>query len=213
MNGVISVQGPFEEFIPQTFPYTNGVILICPFWDDVRITHAGSIYHNNGRADGQTKFRVSQLIQESLGFNFNPTGVFIATWDAVSFHEAGSDATILGVSYFVIFFAVLYYLSILQRNTFQCVLATNGQDTFILFLYADGLIQWADGCCGYAQVGVDGGDGVNYYSVPDSLTPEIINITHTSNVDTPGLWILKVDSTIIAGRIITRVNGAVDQKR
>lgn len=79
------------------------------------------------------------------------------------------------------------------------MLATNGEDTFVLFLYADDLIQWANGCCGYAQVGIDGGDGVNYYSVPNSLTPAIINITDTSNVNIPGLWIMKVDNHIIAG--------------
>ncbi len=85
----------------------------------------------------------------------------------------------------------------MDANTFQCALATDGQDTFLFFLYADNLIQWTRHG---AQVGLDGGDGVNYYSVPNSLTPEIINITHTSNVDTPGLWILKVDSNIVAGK-------------
>ena len=81
-------------------------------------------------------------------------------------------------------------------NTFQSALATNGQDTFLFFLYADNLIEWV---LHGAQVGVDGGDGVNYYSIPNSLTPEIINITHTSNVNIPGLWILKVDKNIIVG--------------
>ena len=76
------------------------------------------------------------------------------------------------------------------------MLATDGNDTFVMFLYADGLIQWTwDG----VQIGIDGGDEVNYYSVPGSLTPSIINITHTSNVDQPGLWIFKLDTYIIAG--------------
>ena len=70
------------------------------------------------------------------------------------------------------------------------MLATDGNDTFVMFLYADGLIQWTfDG----VQIGIDGGDRVNYYSVP------VINITHTSNVDQPGLWIFKLDTHIIAG--------------
>ena len=77
------------------------------------------------------------------------------------------------------------------------MLATNGRDTYAFFLYADGLIQWTrDG----VQIGIDGGDGMNYFTVPGSLTPEIINITHTSNVNRPGLWIFKLDRHIIAGK-------------
>ena len=68
----------------------------------------------------------------------------------------------------------------------------------MLFLYADDRIEWT---LGPAQVGIDGGDGVNYYSVPDSRTAQIVNVESTSNVNMPGLWILKVDNYIIAGII------------
>ena len=79
------------------------------------------------------------------------------------------------------------------------MLATDGDDTFVMFLYADGLIQWARSSTGGVQIGIDGGDGVNYYSVPGSLTPSIINITRTTNVGQPGLWIFKLDTHIVAG--------------
>ena len=67
----------------------------------------------------------------------------------------------------------------------------------MFFLYADGLIPNPT----YpVQIGIDGGDGVNYYTVPNSLTPDIVNITRTSNVNQPGLWVFKVDNyNIIAG--------------
>ena len=49
-----------------------------------------------------------------------------------------------------------------------------------------------------AQIGiVDESD--DYFSVPNSLTQEIVNVTLTSNVDQPGVWIFKVDTSIIAG--------------
>jgi hypothetical protein len=76
------------------------------------------------------------------------------------------------------------------------VLATDGSETFAFFLYADGLIQ---SIRRGVQIGIDGGDGVNHYTVPDSLTPDIINITDTSNVNRPGLWIFKLDEYIIGG--------------
>ena len=88
----------FSEFLPQPFPHTNEDVIICPFWDDIDIRYAGLIYHNNDRSNRVTRSRVTQLIQESLGFSFNPTGVFVATWDAVSYRAAGLNAPSLGVS-------------------------------------------------------------------------------------------------------------------
>ena len=42
-----------------------------------------------------------------------------------------------------------------------------------------------------ALAGINAGDGANSTTIPGSLTPSIINITQTSNVDIPGMWILK----------------------
>ena len=79
----------------------------------------------------------------------------------------------------------------LQTNTFQCILATStsGKSSFVLFLYADGEIQWED----YALAGINAGDGINSVTIPGSLTPSIINITQTSNVGIPGVWMFQVD--------------------
>jgi hypothetical protein len=71
-----------------------------------------------------------------------------------------------------------------------------------MFLYADGLIQWTtgdasggtDGLGGTeALAGFNAGDGVHSATVPNSLTPGIINISQTSNVERDGLWIFRVD--------------------
>ena len=85
------------------------------------------------------------------------------------------------------------------------MLATDGVQSFIIFLYADGLIQWTTGedsgginglGGNAATAGYDAGDLVNFFNVPGSGTPEIINITRTSNVGNPGMWIF---STTIQG--------------
>ena len=87
-----------------------------------------------------------------------------------------------------------------QTNTFQCVLATSGLKTFVIFLY--GRIEWTtgifsggdDGLGGTeALAGVNAGDGFKYITIPGSQTPSIINITQTSNVGIPGTWMLRVD--------------------
>ena len=78
---------------------------------------------------------------------------------------------------------------ILQTNTFQCVIATSGTSSFVMFLYADGEIQWENG----ALAGINAGDGINSVTIPGSLTPSIINIAQTSNVGIPGVWMFQVD--------------------
>ena len=88
-------------------------------------------------------------------------------------------------------------------------MATDGVSAFVIFLYADGGIQWTtgdasggvDGVGGTpAQVGFNAGDGLRFATVPNSQTPEIINISSTSNVGIPGVWIFRVDQgEIIAG--------------
>ena len=97
-----------------------------------------------------------------------------------------------------------------QTNTFQAVLATDSVRSFVIFLYADGEIQWTSGDSSHgvrglggtsAQVGFNEGDGVRHAVIPASYTDAVINITHTSNVGIPGVWIFRVDeeTVVIAG--------------
>ena len=98
-------------------------------------------------------------------------------------------------------------ISCAQTNTFQCIWATDNVQSYVIFQYADGLIQWttgdtAGGVGGLggtpAQVGFNAGDNVNYANVPGSRTPAIINITSTSNDLVPGQWIFSVRNAIIS---------------
>ena len=84
-------------------------------------------------------------------------------------------------------------------NIFQCVLATSELESFVLFLYHD--LQWTtgdrssgvDGLGGIeALAGLNAGDRINSYTLPGSQTPNILNLTKTSNVGWPGTWIFKV---------------------
>ena len=101
-----------------------------------------------------------------------------------------------------------------QTNTFQAVLATDGLRSFVLYLYADGEIQWTSGDSshGYhglngitAQVGFDAGNGIHHTVIPTSYSDAIINVTHTSNVGIPGMWVFRVDgeTAVIGGCQLT----------
>ena len=68
------------------------------------------------------------------------------------------------------------------------MLATDGTNSFVIFLYADQLLQWT---LHKATVGYDTKNGTNFYNVPESDTLLIINITHTSNVGIPGIWMFQ----------------------
>jgi len=76
------------------------------------------------------------------------------------------------------------------------VLATDGVEIVAMFLYGD--IQWtatnpnSHGMI-HAIAGVNDGDGINSFTIPGSLTPNIMDIIETSNVDIPGIWMLPLN--------------------
>ena len=72
----------------------------------------------------------------------------------------------------------------------------------MLFLYPDKRIEWTtgdsqggtNGLGGTpALAGINTGNGVDSVTLPGSLTPSIINITQTTNVGIPGMWMFKVN--------------------
>ena len=85
------------------------------------------------------------------------------------------------------------------------MLTSDGTHSFVLFLYADDLIQWttgditgSNGLGGIpAQCGLNAGDGNQFFSISGSQTAAIINIYSTSNIDVPGIWVFRVDQNAI----------------
>ena len=83
------------------------------------------------------------------------------------------------------------------------MLVTDGANSsFVIFLYADGGIQWTtgdaergeDGFGGTpARVGFNEGDGIRSATVPASRTDDIVDIELTSNVGIPGVWAARID--------------------
>ena len=95
-------------------------------------------------------------------------------------------------------------------------------ESFVIFLYPDKRIQWTtgdasggtDGLGGTeALAGINAGDGINYITIPGSLTPSIINITQTSNVGIPGIWMFKVNEGIMINVYILYVHCNVSTVR
>lgn len=70
----------------------------------------------------------------------------------------------------------------------------------MIFLYADGLIQWSIGSSStvHAQAGFNAGVEDREFTINGSQTAAIVNISLTSNVGIPGKYLFRVDNTAIA---------------
>ena len=73
----------------------------------------------------------------------------------------------------------------------------------MIFLYAYGRIQWTTGNHNGGVNGLGGvealagiNNGLTSYTIPGSLTPEIINIDETSNVGIPGVWMFVIGESV-----------------
>ena len=80
---------------------------------------------------------------------------------------------------------------LLQVNTFQVVIAADQQMTFVFFIYHT--IEWGRG----ANVGFNAGDGTRSFTVPGALTNQVLNIDEGSNVGVTGLYIYRVDCSVL----------------
>ncbi|XP_021965748.1 protein mesh [Folsomia candida] len=95
-----------------------------------------------------------------------------------------------------------------KRNTFQLALTTDGFHSFAIFYYNN--ITWTTGhasngnpCTGLggqpAKAGFDYGDGSTFYTIPTSCSADVINVTETSNVASPGKWVFRIDNEVEQG--------------
>ena len=78
--------------------------------------------------------------------------------------------------------------------------------TYAIFLYADGEIQWTTGDAdggtnglggNPAQIGFNRGDGTDFGIIPSSGTADVINVASSSNVGVDGLYIFKISDDMI----------------
>ncbi|HEX5054850.1 MAG TPA: nidogen-like domain-containing protein [Planctomycetota bacterium] len=134
-NGNISFGSPFATFTASGFP-VNGFPMVAPFWGDV---DSGSTINNNG---GTVWFR-------------SEAHRFIVIWDHVGYYNEHFDKT----------------------NTFELIISDGtdpsiGIGNNVCFCYDD--MQWttgdaSSGTGGFggtpATVGVNAGDGVNFFQI------------------------------------------------
>ena len=91
-NGVLSFDTPVSQFTPQSFPLGDGRMIIAPYWGDVDTQGTGMVWYREtsdpllltqARSDIRAAF-VNQMF-------FEPTTLFIATWDHVGYYSSHTD--------------------------------------------------------------------------------------------------------------------------
>jgi hypothetical protein len=163
-NGNLTFNDRVSAFTPSPFPISNQP-MTAPFWGDVDTRGTGDVFVGNGIDTAGNKF-------------------VAATWSDVGFFSRQTNPT----------------------NDFQVILReradTNSPGTTgnfdIDFRY--NRLDWTTGSASggdsnglggtEAQAGFDAGDNVNFFTLPGSQTPAVLDLETTSNVSsaTPGLW-------------------------
>ncbi|KAK7069005.1 Calcium ion binding [Halocaridina rubra] len=175
MNGFVSFLTEIPNFFNVQFPLEYP--LIAPFYSDVDTTRAGNVYYretSDPNTVARAKIDLSQYFNGASGFE--PTGIFIVTWDGVGAYSRRTD----------------------RLNTYQLVLITDGSESYALFLYADGGVQWLqsdgkDPNMGDArgQAGLISGDG-RYQTLRGSGTDQVRSLDKWSNIGVPGVWMYRI---------------------
>ena len=78
----------------------------------------------------------------------------------------------------------------MQENTYQAVIATDGSETYVVFLYQR--ISWSR----LTTVGFNAGSGFRGYNLFVTFD-EILNLPNLSNVGIPGAFYFRVDQNFI----------------
>ncbi|NWI56611.1 NID2 protein, partial [Calyptomena viridis] len=194
-NGVISTQDfPREtQYVDDDFPTDFPVI--APFLADIDTSGGrGNIhYRQDDSADvlGQAVGYIQAGFPRTAGA-FVPTNAFIATWEDVGAYQELSQDTEPST----------------KLNTFQAVIAYNDEDTYTIFLYPSGGLQFLGTRPkeSYnvqlelpARVGFSWGDGDDlkrdglFHSLASS-EQALRNLERESNTGTPGVWVFHVGS-------------------
>ncbi|KRT78905.1 EGF-like domain containing protein, partial [Oryctes borbonicus] len=174
-NGILSFQTEIPLFFNTEFPLDYPII--APLYSNIDTTSAGRISYLE-TDDRRTLQTATEKIRDyfSDATDFNPTSVFIVTWESVGYHNNQSD----------------------KLNTFQVAIISNNDDSYVEFLYPENGIQWIQGTGdgsglpdARAQAGIIAPDG-RYHLLPGSGTDKVYMLERWSNINIPGAWLFRI---------------------
>lgn len=92
MESYLSAVVHVSQFTSQSFPLGDGRMLIAPYWADVDTTGTGTVWYRQ-TSDAVLLSRARREIRAVFvtHMNFEPTMLFIATWDHVGYYNSRTD--------------------------------------------------------------------------------------------------------------------------
>ena len=148
-------------------------------YSDVDIRRSGVIYYRETKAQELLDRANQEIVRHfSRGFQFRAQSLFIATWDEVGRYDQKADKVCLKTLFID---SKIKWNFVKKKNTAQVVIATNGTESYVFFLYPENAIQWiqSDGKISNlpdarTQAGIMSGDG-RYHTLQGSGTEQIRN--------------------------------------
>ncbi|CAF3977564.1 unnamed protein product [Rotaria sp. Silwood2] len=185
-NGLFSFRRPINYFYSRPLTSLNDSCLVAGFWHEYIWSQDNDtdneIYyqiHSNTSVSNNTVAvfnKASDYVQKFFPQQrpFKPRMVITGTWYSIGI-STNNTSTL--------------------NNTFQIVLCTDEDRSFIFFLYHD--LQWvnpSNRSYYYAEAGIHNGDRNKSQMLPYSGTEDIVKLVNESNVNIPGLFTFRVDA-------------------
>ncbi|XP_052441429.1 sushi, nidogen and EGF-like domain-containing protein 1 [Carassius gibelio] len=160
-NGHLTFTQPLSAYVP----YLNaGIDIIAPLWTDLNNRNGGTISYREDRSSAVLA-QVTQAVNQYFPhIGFTATSAFVATWDSVPYFSGGGEVT------------------------FQVVLVSNGDRSFILINYGDIAQTGQVWLAGYDTL-----DSVSSFTIPAASAPEL---SSSSNINVNGRWSFHVDGSL-----------------
>ncbi|ROI24879.1 Sushi, nidogen and EGF-like domain-containing protein 1 [Anabarilius grahami] len=159
-NGHLTFTEPLSAFVP----YVNaGIDIIAPLWTDLFNVNGGTISYREDTSSAVLAQVTEAVHQYYPNVPFTASSAFVATWDSVPYITGGGSVT------------------------FQVVLVSNGERSFILINYGDIAETGQVWLAGYDTV-----DSVNSFQIPAASAPEL---SFSSNINVNGRWSFRVDGS------------------
>lgn len=181
-HGLITFGFADSAYIPRPFPIF-GQQCIATYWTDNDLAKGGNV-HFRETYDATILNQITQEIRSRLvGYqSFTSQWAMIITFENVPDYGCGTSGCGLQPCSKVV--------------TFQTVLTSNGVYSITIFKF--NLLEYTVGtynCTSHAQVGFNAGDGIRYYLVHLSNTPNISTVALTeSNVGVHGYWMFSTSA-------------------
>ena len=188
-NGDVTFNGIYKNHVSADFPIPDNTRpIIAIWWADVNTNKGGEVYYRQTTRQHDLE-QVTQQIQAVPGCaysDFTASWALIVTWYQVAHHKCDLNPP----------------EKVPGRNTFQLSLVVDASEANSFSIFNYDRLEWT----AMAMSGFDAGDETNYKALPGSRSDAVINLIHTTNAGSPGLWVFKISDSSISGKVILLYN-------